>query len=277
MAINMQKKKLTAPIIRARKGSAEPLVCLTAYTAPIASILNAHCDILLVGDSVATTIYGAKNTLNVSLEMMIRHGECVVRAAPDTHVIVDLPFGSYQASPEQAFMSAARIISETGCDSVKLEGGTEMAETIAFLSERGIPVCAHIGLRPQSVNTHGGYGAFGKTEKARLQLLDDAKAVSEAGAFATVLEGTIDHVADEIVRFTPVPVIGIGASPICDGQILVSDDMLGMTTGRLPKFVKTYGQVGMAINEAAASYATEVRSRAFPTSDYLYKLSKVAV
>lgn len=270
------KKKLSAPVIKRHKNTETPLVCLTAYTAPVAKALDSHCDFILVGDSLAMVIYGHTNTLNVDLDIMIRHGKAVVDAAPSTHICVDLPFGSYQESEAQAFRGAARVLAETGCDSVKLEGGREMADTIAFLSQRGVPVVAHIGLTPQAVNSLGGYGAQGKSDAARAKIIDDARAVTKAGAIACVVEGVIADLAGEITRLIDIPVIGIGASAACDGQILVCDDMLGLNTGHVPKFVKQYGTLAEDIDKAVAAYAAEVRCRAFPAESNLYHVKKPA-
>jgi 3-methyl-2-oxobutanoate hydroxymethyltransferase len=263
--------------IAARKGSSsQPLVCLTAYTAPVAKAFDPHCDILLVGDSVAMVLYGEPSTLQADMEMMIRHGRAVTRATEKALVVVDMPFGSYQESKEAAFRNAARILKETGAASVKLEGGTEMAETIAYLSRRGIPVVGHIGLQPQSVNATG-YKTQGRSEDSARKILNDAKAVADAGAFAIVVEGVAESLADDITRAVNVPTIGIGASARCDGQILVADDMLGMTTGHKPKFVKAYADLAALMGTAAADYAREVRARTFPQADNVYASQNVPV
>lgn len=260
--------------IAARKGSSsQPLVCLTAYTAPVAKALDAHCDLLLVGDSVAMVLYGEPSTLQADLEMMIRHGRAVVNATTKAHVVVDMPFGSYQESKEVAFRNAARILKETGAASVKLEGGVEMAETISYLAQRGIPVVGHVGLQPQSVNTAGGYKAQGRNETSAQKIMSDAKAVAAAGAFAMVIEGVAESLATEITRAVPCPTIGIGASAQCDGQILVAEDMLGMSTGQKPKFVKTYADLAALMETAVAEYAREVRGRLFPQAANLYGTS----
>ncbi|MGE4221042.1 MAG: 3-methyl-2-oxobutanoate hydroxymethyltransferase, partial [Alphaproteobacteria bacterium] len=256
---------------RARKGG-EPLVCLTAYTAPVAEALDPHCDLLLVGDSLAMVLYGMESTLGVTLDMMIGHARAVVRASERALIVVDLPFGSYEESPEAAFRSASRVMAETGAGAVKLEGGTEMAPTIRFLVERGIPVMGHVGLMPQSVNTHGGYGARGKQEQEQRRILDDAVAVAAAGAFAIVVEGTVEPLARDITAAVPVPTIGIGASPECDGQVLVIDDMVGMFTGFTPRFVKRYAELGTAMGEAAAAYAEDVKARRFPGPEHCFGL-----
>lgn len=266
-------KRLTVPAIRARKDkglTAEPLVMLTAYTVRMAQILDPHCDILLVGDSLGQVIYGLPSTLAVTIDMMCAHGAAVVRGSYHSVVIVDMPFGSYEASPQHAFASASRVMAETGCAAVKLEGGVAMAETIAFLSARGIPVMGHVGLTPQAVNQLGGYGARGRSQAEYARILDDAKAVSQAGAFAMVLEGVVDTLADSVAASVDVPVIGIGASAKCDGQVLVTEDMLGLFE-RTPRFVKRYAAMADFIDEAAAAYAADVRARTFPTDDQIYK------
>ena len=269
-------KRLTVPAIQRRKvggQTAEPLVMLTAYTARQAQLLDPHCDLLLVGDSLGQVIYGLPSTLPVTLDMMIAHGAAVVRGSYHSVVIVDMPFGSYEASPQQAFASASRILAETGAAGVKLEGGEAMADTIAFLSQRGIPVMAHIGLTPQAVNALGGYGARGKSEAEHAKIVGDARAVASAGAFAMVVEGVMEELADLITDTVAVPVIGIGASARCDGQVLVAEDMLGMFE-RTPRFVKRYGAMAETISDAAARYAADVRSRAFPTDDQVYRPKK---
>ena len=258
----------TVPEIRARKGG-EKLVMLTAYTAPIASILDAHCDILLVGDSLGMVVYGLDSTLPVTLEMMINHGAAVKRGAKQAMVVVDMPFGSYQESPEQAFRNAARVLQETGAAAVKLEGGAELAPTVKFLTERAIPVMGHVGLMPQHMHRYGGFKAQGRDAEARKAILADAKAIAEAGAFSIVIEGVVASLADEITRNVAIPTIGIGASAACDGQVLVVDDMLGMFT-QGPKFVKRYAQLRTLIDEAAGSYASEVRDGSFPAAEHCY-------
>ena len=266
-------KRLTVPAIRAHKEkgvTAEPLVMLTAYTVRMAQILDPHCDILLVGDSLGQVIYGLPSTLPVTLDMMCAHGAAVVRGSYHSVVIVDMPFGSYEGSPQQAFASASRVMAETGCAAVKLEGGVAMAETIAFLSARGIPVMGHVGLTPQAVNQLGGYGARGRSQAEYARILDDAKAVSQAGAMGMVLEGVVDTLADTVAATVDVPVIGIGASAKCDGQVLVTEDMLGLFE-RTPRFVKRYADMAGFVTEAAAAYAADVRARTFPTDDQIYK------
>ena len=269
-------KRLTVPAIQRRKfegKTAEPLVMLTAYTARQAQLLDPHCDMLLVGDSLGQVIYGLPSTLAVTLDMMIAHGAAVVRGSYHSVVIVDMPFGSYEASPQQAFASASRIMAETGAAAVKLEGGQAMAETIAFLSQRGIPVMAHIGLTPQAVNALGGYGARGKSQEEHAKIMADATAVAKAGAFAMVLEGVMEELAVALTDSVDVPVIGIGASAHCDGQVLVTEDMLGMFE-RVPRFVKRFDNIAQTIATAAERYAADVRTRAFPTEEQVYRPKK---
>ena len=269
-------KRLTVPAIQRRKvegRTTEPLVMLTAYTARQAQLLDPHCDMLLVGDSLGQVIYGLPSTLPVTLDMMIAHGAAVVRGSYHSVVLVDMPFGSYEASPAHAFASASRVMAETGCAAVKLEGGLAMAETISFLSRRGIPVMAHVGLTPQAVNALGGYGARGKSQEEHARIMDDARAVADAGAFAVVLEGVMEDLAIEITNMLDIPVIGIGASSHCDGQVLVCEDMLGMFE-RTPRFVKVYENIAATISGAAERYATEVRNRSFPTEDQVYRPKK---
>lgn len=261
-------KRLTVPAIRDRKGK-DPVVMLTAYTTRMAQLLDPHCDVLLVGDSLGQVIYGLPSTLPVTLDMMIAHGAAVVRGSWHSVVIVDLPFGSYEASPERAFESAARVLAETGAAGVKLEGGTAMAPVVAFLTRRGIPVMGHIGLTPQAVNALGGYGARGRSNAEHAQILDDARAIADAGAFGMVAEGVVEGLANEITAAVPVPVIGIGASAECDGQVLVTEDMLGLFE-RTPRFVKRYDDLAGRISAAVETYAAEVRARDFPGAEQVY-------
>jgi 3-methyl-2-oxobutanoate hydroxymethyltransferase len=263
------QRRQTATELRARKGG-EPIVCLTAYTAPMAHWLDPHVDLLMVGDSLGMVLYGFASTLPVTLDMMIAHGGAVVRGSQRAFVIVDLPFGSYQESATQAFRAAARVMAETGCGGVKLEGGAEMAETVAFLTSRGIPVMGHVGLTPQSVNTLGGYRSRGHDEPEAARILADAQAVADAGAFALVVEGVVEPLARRITETVAIPTIGIGASPACDGQVLVSEDLLGLFAEFTPKFVKRYAALGAAVGEAAASYAADVRKRAFPAAEHCF-------
>jgi 3-methyl-2-oxobutanoate hydroxymethyltransferase len=275
----MSASNLTArhsvPALRARKGG-EPIVCLTAYTAPVARLLDPHVDILLVGDSLGMVVYGLDSTLPVTLDMMIAHGAAVVRASERACVVVDLPFGSYQESKEAAFRASARVMAETGAQAVKLEGGIEMAETVAFLTARGIPVMGHVGLTPQSVNTLGGYKAVGRDAEAAERIVADARAIAEAGAFTLVVEGTMEALARRITEEVAIPTIGIGGSPACDGQVLVTDDMLGLFGAFQPKFVKRYANLGETVSEAAATYAAEVRARAFPGPEHCFGMKKAA-
>ncbi len=262
-------KRLTVPALRARKG-AEPIVCLTAYTMRTAQLLDEHCDLLLVGDSLGQVIYGLPSTVPVTLDMMCAHGAAVVRGSWHALVCVDMPFGSYEESPEQAFRSAARIMKETGAAAVKLEGGEAMAETIAFLSARGIPVVGHVGLTPQAVNALGGYRARGRDDAESAKIMADARAVADAGAFLLVLEGVMEEIAVEATKAVACPTIGIGASAQCDGQILVTEDMLGLFE-RTPRFVKKFGDLAGEISAAASTYAADVRSRAFPGEEQVYR------
>jgi len=266
-------KRKTVPSIRARKqnGRAEqPVVMLTAYTMRMAQLLDPHCDILLVGDSLGQVIYGLPSTIPVTMEMMCAHGAAVVRGSWHALVGVDMPFGSYEAAPEIAFENAARVLKETGCAAVKLEGGEEMAETVAFLTLRGIPVIGHVGLTPQAVNMLGGYGARGREDLEAEKILADARAVAEAGAFCMVVEGVMEELASRISAEIAIPVIGIGASAQCDGKVLVNEDMLGLFE-RTPRFVKRYDNLAERVSAAAQAYAEEVRSRAFPSADQTYR------
>ncbi|MGO4914111.1 3-methyl-2-oxobutanoate hydroxymethyltransferase [Pseudogemmobacter sp. W21_MBD1_M6] len=254
--------------ILARKGGV-PLVCLTAYTTPVSRLVDPHCDVVLVGDSLGMVLHGLPSTLGVTMEMMILHGQAVMRGNTSAMCVIDMPFGSYEESPQQAFRNAVRLMAETGAPSVKLEGGQHMAETIAFLTARGVPVMAHIGLTPQSVNTLGGYKVQGR-DADRARVIADAQAVSGAGAFAVVLEKVPDGLARDIAGALPIPTIGIGASVACDGQILVVDDMLGLFTDFRPKFVKRYAELGHTADEAIAAYAADVRARVFPAAEHVF-------
>lgn len=266
-------KRLTVPRIRARKVDGvteEPLVMLTAYTARQAQLLDAHCDLLLVGDSLGQVIYGLPSTVPVTMEMMENHSAAVVRGSYHSVVVVDMPFGAYEASPEQAFASASRLLKASGAAAVKLEGGEAMAPTVRFLSERGIPVMGHVGLTPQAVNVLGGYMARGRSDAEADKIVADAKALDEAGAFAIVVEGVVEPIAIAVTDAVAAPTIGIGASARCDGQVLVTDDMLGMFE-RVPRFVKKYGNIAETIEQTAARYAEEVRNRNFPGADQTYQ------
>jgi 3-methyl-2-oxobutanoate hydroxymethyltransferase len=270
MSQHTPQKRISAPDIRARKGGA-PIVSLTSYHAHTAAIADKYVDFLLVGDSLGMVMHGYETTLPVPLELMIMHGRAVTRGARRALVVVDMPFGSYEESPAQAFRNAARVIKETECGAIKLEGGTRMAETIRFLSERGIPVMAHIGLTPQSINAFGGFKTQGR-EKAQWAAIEaDAQAVTEAGAFAVVVEAVAEPLAAKITKMIDIPTIGIGASAACDGQILVMEDMLGLSP-RVPKFVKEFGKVAEAIDGAIKSYADDVRERRFPMPENTYEL-----
>ena len=270
MSIQKDVKRLTAPDIRARKGG-EPIVSLTSYHAHTASLVDKYCDVILVGDSLGMVMHGLETTVPVTLDMMILQGHAVMRGSAHALIVVDMPFGSYEASKEQAFMSAARILKETGCGAIKLEGGVRMADTIRFLAERGVPVMAHVGLTPQSINTIGSFRAQGREEADWERIEQDTIAVSEAGAFSVVIEAVAEPLAAKLTKAVPIPTIGIGASAACDGQILVLEDMLGLTP-RVPKFVKRFGDLGPGIEKAVADYADEVRSRAFPGPDHVYAM-----
>ncbi len=266
-------RRLTVPAIRQRKVdgvTSQPIVVLTAYTARQAQLLDEHCDMLLVGDSLAQVIYGLPSTIPVTLEMMAAHAAAVVRGSYHAVVAVDMPFGCYEASPEQAFASAVRLLKESGAAAVKLEGGAAMAPTVAFLNQRGIPVMGHVGLTPQAVNVLGGYGARGRSEAEAAKIVGDARALDEAGAFAVVVEGVVEPIAVAVTEAVACPTIGIGASARCDGQVLVTDDMLGMFE-RVPRFVKRYADMATTVSEAAARYAEEVRNRSFPDEDSIYR------
>lgn len=267
--MSKRKTAITVPDIATRKGGT-PIVCLTAYTTPMARLMDPHVDLMLVGDSLGMVLYGMDTTLPVTLDMMIAHGQAVMRGSEHACVVVDLPFASYQESPAVAYRAVARVLAETGCDAVKLEGGVAMAETVAYLTARSIPVMGHVGLTPQSVRAMGGFAVQGKDEAASRRLIEDAKAVAAAGAFAIVVEGTLEPVARAITSAVPVPTIGIGASPACDGQVLVVDDMLGVFSEFKPRFVKRYAELATEIEEAVKAYAEEVRTRAFPTEEHCF-------
>jgi 3-methyl-2-oxobutanoate hydroxymethyltransferase len=268
MSATSAVRPVLPPDIRARKGGV-PLVVLTAYTTPVARLVDAHCDIALVGDSVGMVIHGLPSTLGVTLEMMILHGRAVVRGVQKAMPVIDMPFGSYEEGPQQAFRNASRLMAETGAPAVKLEGGVHMAETIAFLCARGVPVMAHVGLTPQAVNTLGGYKVVGRAEEAA-KVMADAQAVEAAGAFSVVLEKIPVGLAGKITAALRIPTIGIGAGKDCDGQVLVIDDMLGLFTDFRPKFVKRYAELGKTADAAIAAYAAEVRSGAFPAEEHTF-------
>lgn len=268
MSATAPVRPVLPPDIRARKGGV-PLVVLTAYSTPVARLVDAHCDVVLVGDSVGMVIHGLPSTLGVTMEMMILHGRAVVRGAQKAMPVIDMPFGSYEESPQQAFRNASRLMAETGAPAVKLEGGQHMAETIAFLTARGVPVMAHIGLTPQAVNTLGGYKVVGRDAEAE-KVMDDARAVEAAGAFSVVLEKVPEGLAARITQGLAIPTIGIGAGVRCDGQVLVVDDMLGLFTDFRPKFVKRYAELGRSADEAIAAYAADVRARSFPAPEHSF-------
>lgn len=268
MSATSQSRALMPADIAAMKGGA-PIVCLTAYTTPMARMVDAACDLVLVGDSVGMVLHGLPSTLGVTMEMMVLHGRAVARGLGRALMVIDMPFGSYEAGPEQAFANAARLMADTNAGAVKLEGGAHMAATIAFLVARGVPVMAHIGLTPQSVNTLGGYKVQGRGGDAQ-RLRADAKAVAEAGAFAVVLEKVPAALADEITAMLAIPTVGIGASAGCDGQVLVVDDMLGLFTDFHPKFVRRFGELGAAAERAIAAYAEAVRARSFPGAEHVF-------
>jgi 3-methyl-2-oxobutanoate hydroxymethyltransferase len=269
VSVPIPDKKRTPAELRARKGGV-PIVCLTAYAAPMARLLDPIADLLLVGDSLGMVVYGLDSTLPVTLDMMIAHGAAVVRGARRACVIVDMPFASYQETPALAFRNAARIMAETGCAGIKLEGGEAMALTVRFLVERGIPVLGHVGLQPQSINALGGFRAQGRSEPEAARVIADAHAVAEAGAFGLVVEGTAEPVARRLTGEVAVPTIGIGASPACDGQILVTEDLLGLFDEFRPRFVKRYADLAPAVAAAASAYAEEVRTRRFPGPEHCY-------
>src|SRR5271154_5331455 len=273
MSAVVETKRVTVPDIRAHK-NAKPVVCLTCYHAHTAKLLDHHVDLMLVGDSLGMVMHGMESTLGVTLDMMILHGKAVMRGSKHALVVVDLPFGSYEESPQVAFRSAARVIQETGCTAVKLEGGARMADTIHYLSQRGIPVMGHIGLTPQMIQIFGGFKTQGRTEAEWPEIEADAQAVAEAGAFAVVLEGMAEPLAAKITRQVSIPTIGIGASAECDGQILVMEDMLGLNPSP-PKFVRQYANMGPDIEAAVKAYAADVRARNFPGKENVYTMKRV--
>jgi 3-methyl-2-oxobutanoate hydroxymethyltransferase len=272
MSAHLEEKRLTAPDIRSRKGGL-PVVMLTSYHAHTARIVDRHCDVILVGDSLGMVMHGFETTIPVTLDMMILQGHAVMRGSRRALVVIDMPFGSYEASKEQAFLSAARVMKETGCGAIKVEGGQRMADTIAFLVERGIPVMGHVGLTPQSINAIGGFKAQGRDLADWGRIEADARAVADAGAFAVVLEAVAEPLAARITGEVAIPTIGIGASATCDGQVLVLEDMLGLSP-RVPKFVKRFTDLGPSIDAAVEAYAAEVRARTFPSPDHIYSMKK---
>lgn len=263
-------RRMTVPQIAARKNDGQPMVMLTAHSAPLAALVDEHAEMILVGDSLGMVVHGLESTIGVTLEMMILHGQAVMRGSRRALVVVDMPFGSYEESPEQAFRNGARVMAETGCAALKLEGGARMAETIRFLTSRGIPVMGHIGLTPQSSNVMGGFKTQGRQRDSWPAHLNDARAIAEAGAFSIVVEGVTEALADQITDAVSVPTIGIGASARCDGQVLVLDDMLGMTD-RVPRFVRKFSDLGPRTSDAIAQYAAAVRDRSFPSADHTYR------
>jgi 3-methyl-2-oxobutanoate hydroxymethyltransferase len=268
MSVQSGIRRKTAPDIRARKNG-EPIVMLTSYHAHTAALVDRHCDVILVGDSLVNVMHGFETTVPVTLDMMILQGRGVMRGSQHALVVVDMPFGCYEAYREQAFHAAARILKDTHCGAVKLEGGVRMAETIAFLAERGVPVMGHIGLTPQSINTLGSFAAQGREEGSWEPIERDARAVAQAGAFSVVVEAVAEPLARKITESIAIPTIGIGASAACDGQVLVLEDMLGLSS-RTPKFVRRYGNLGPMIEAAIEGYAADVRARAFPGPEHVY-------
>jgi 3-methyl-2-oxobutanoate hydroxymethyltransferase len=276
MSAAPRTQRITVPELQSRKGGV-PIVCLTAYTTPMAQRLDPIVDLLLIGDSLGMVLYGFETTLPVTLEMMIAHGAAVRRGSQRACLVVDMPFGSYQESPAAAFRAAARVMAETGCSAVKVEGGREMAETIAYLASRGIPVMGHVGLMPQSVHSLGGYRARGRDQAQAQDIVADAEAVAGAGAFSLVIEGTVEPVARTITQRVAVPTIGIGASPACDGQVLVIDDVIGTFADFTPKFARRYAEIGDRIAEAASAYAADVRARRFPGPEHCFGAGPTAL
>ena len=268
MSAQAQTARITAPQITARKG-ANPIVCLTAYDAPTAQIMDEHCDLILVGDSVGMVVHGLPSTVGVTLEMMILHGQAVMRGSQKALVVVDMPFGSYEDSVETAFRNASRILMETGCQAVKIESGSYATKTISYLVERGIPVMSHVGLRPQSMHVLGGFRARGRRASVAQEIIENAQAAAQAGSFAVVVEGVSEELANDVTKAVEIPTIGIGASAQCDGQILVTPDMLGMFD-RVPKFVKKFGDQRAQTQAAIKAYAKDVKARKFPADANLY-------
>ncbi|MEM9233346.1 MAG: 3-methyl-2-oxobutanoate hydroxymethyltransferase [Pseudomonadota bacterium] len=272
MSAQTRKRRLTAADIYTRKAG-EPIVSLTAYDAPTAAMLDPHCDFILVGDSVGMVVHGLSSTVGVTLEMMIMHGKAVMRGASTALVVVDMPFGSYEMGPEQAFESASRVMMETGCGAIKIEAGTYTAEIVSFLTARGIPVMGHVGLRPQSVNVTGGFKAQGRSNAEADNVLAEAEAADKAGAFAIVVEGVDEQLGRQVTASVNAPTIGIGASAACDGQVLVTPDMLGIFDWT-PKFVRKFGDLRTATEEAVRAYAAAVRDRSFPGEAEVYRVRK---
>ncbi|MCQ9617644.1 3-methyl-2-oxobutanoate hydroxymethyltransferase [Paenalcaligenes niemegkensis] len=273
MSVHSDVKRRTVPQLMALKGD-KKIVSLTAYIAPIARQLDPYMDMILVGDSTAMVGYAMDDTLSITLEQMAAHAKAVVRSTAHACVVVDMPFGTYQESLQQAFKNAAYLLASSGASAIKLEGGDVMAETTRFLVDRGIPVLAHVGLMPQYVNTMGGFKAQGLSDAAAERIYNDALAHQSAGAFAVVLEGIAEPLGRRITESLHIPTIGIGASPECDGQILVTEDILGLGDGRIPKFAKPFADVGALIREAASEYASSVRDGSFPTLDHCFGVKK---
>lgn len=274
MSAQTSLKRVTVRDVAARKGK-EPLVVLTCYTAPMAQVLDEHVDVLLVGDSLGMVLYGMDTTIGVTVDMMIAHGQAAMRGSRRAMVVVDMPFGSYGESPAQAYRNAVRIMQETGCAAVKVEGGMEMAETVRFLTARGVPVMGHVGLKPQMVHADGGFRAQGRTEAEARKIMEDARAIDDAGAFCMVIEGTWESVARDVTGAVRCPTIGIGASVACDGQVLVTEDVMGLFNDFTPKFVKQYAQLNQQISKAAAEYAADVRARRFPGPEHCFGMPKL--
>ena len=270
MSVQDEIRRVTAPDILARKGG-EPIVCLTSYHAHTARLVDKYCDVILVGDSLGMVMHGMETTIPVTLDMMILQGHAVMRGSRHALVVVDMPFGSYEESKEQAFINCARVLKETGCGAIKVEGGKRMSETIRFLAERGVPVMAHVGLTPQAINTIGSFRAQGREEADWARIEEDTVAVAQAGAFSVVIEAVAEPLARKLTSAVAIPTIGIGASVACDGQILVLEDMLGLSP-RVPKFVKPYGALGPGIEKAISDYASDVRARAFPGPEHVYSM-----
>jgi len=270
VSVQDEIRRVTAPDILARKGG-EPIVCLTSYHAHTARLVDKYCDVILVGDSLGMVMHGMETTIPVTLDMMILQGHAVMRGSRHALVVVDMPFGSYEESKEQAFINCARVLKETGCGAIKVEGGKRMSETIRFLAERGVPVMAHVGLTPQAINTIGSFRAQGREEADWARIEEDTVAVAQAGAFSVVIEAVAEPLARKLTSAVAIPTIGIGASVACDGQILVLEDMLGLSP-RVPKFVKRYGALGPGIEKAISDYASDVRARAFPGPEHVYSM-----
>src|SRR5258706_2037133 len=273
MSVHKAAKRISIPDLRAMKGPGK-IVMLTAYTKPMAQLLDAHCDVLLVGDSLGMVVYGLDSTLGVSLDTMIAHTQAVMRGSSHACVLIDMPFGSYQESKEQAYRNCARAMAESGAQGLKLEGGAELVETVEFLVARGIPVMPHIGLMPQRVNEMGGFKAQGREDDAAKKWTTIAKQFEAAGAFGLLIEGTVEPVARAVAEALKVPLIGIGASPACDGQVLVTEDILGLFPDFTPKFARRYVEMGTAVSEAAAAYASDVRTGKFPALEHCFGVKK---